>query len=149
MPIWDFFSSREAEAQGGGDVGTFDHVPDHLHVQVSNIIREALGTTDEYDRDNNARPTVPGTSTRRWPTSSIDGLGQHDRATAHEQVHSCLSHDHEHEVVARRGRALLLLDRESAGPIALFTTGSSRTSRSPPAEAVEELNERFRRAGFG
>src|SRR6185437_12180480 len=46
MPILDLFSNRNAPEPG--DVWIYDKIPPRLRVQVSNIVREALGTTREY-----------------------------------------------------------------------------------------------------
>lgn len=148
MPIWDFFSSREAEAQGGGDVWTYDHVPDRLRVQVSNIVREALGTTDEYNRDNNARPIYEHINATVAHEHGIDGLGQHDRATAHEQVHSCLRTTTNTKLWLDVVELCFFLIEKVRGPLHSHDRKLANIT-IPAAEAVEELNERFRRAGFG
>jgi hypothetical protein len=48
MPIVDLFSSRQKTAQPASDVWVYDRIPEKLRVQVSNIVRDALGPARDY-----------------------------------------------------------------------------------------------------
>src|SRR5712672_1514609 len=52
MPIVDLYSSRTTEQQRTGDVWVYDEIPDVLRVQVANLVKGAMGTANEYARDN-------------------------------------------------------------------------------------------------
>jgi AbiJ N-terminal domain 4/Domain of unknown function (DUF7014)/HEPN domain len=147
MPIWDFFSSREAEAQRSGDVWTYDRVPDRLRVQVSNIVREALGTTDVHDRDNNARPIYERINATVAHEHGIDSLGD-DRALAHDQVHSCLRTSTNTKLWLDVVELCFFSIEKVRGPLRSHNRKLANITITA-AEAVAELNERFRLAGFG
>jgi hypothetical protein len=124
----------------------YDRVPDVLRVQVSNIIEGALGTTSEHAEYN-----------------SRDIYGIIQRETAHE---------HGRRSLTGRGRpapadVLMCVETEQDTLVWLDVVelsfrcierargrfddrkrGLARIT-IPADEAVSELNERFRRAGFG
>jgi hypothetical protein len=52
MPLLDLYSSRDAEARRTCDVWLYDRIPDALRVQVSNIVRDALGSVREYSENS-------------------------------------------------------------------------------------------------
>ena len=51
MPLVELYSSRQAEARQGNDVWLYDGIPDVLRVQISNIVRNALGVVREYSNN--------------------------------------------------------------------------------------------------
>ena len=144
MPIDDLFSSRQAAATQASDVWLYDQIPQKLRVQVSNIVKGALGTSfqDAYD------------------STEIYDLVRH--RVSHEHGRDSLAGDAHPEVdvhkAIRAGHDVLLwLDviELTFRCIERFCGKYDRYGRQirditiPAADAVAELNERFRRAGFG
>ena len=147
MPIVDMYSSRHAAAQQRGDVWVYDQIPPVLRVQVSNIIEGALGPVRDYGYSAGPlyrliHDTVAHEHGRpRLASGEFD-----DRPRA--QVHACLRSEPDVLVwldvveVALRGIGNVLgrLDDDTRRVDGI---------RISPEDAVDELNERFRRAGFG
>jgi hypothetical protein len=146
MPITDLFSNRNAPDQGAKDVWEYDAIPAKLRVQIFNLVKGALGPVSEYS-EFTAAPFYQFIS----------------ESVAHEHGrHSLASHsdDHEHDV-------LMCITSERELPVWLdcieFSFRCVERIRSklddhgrrmanitiPAADAIAELNERFRRAGFG
>lgn len=135
MPIVDLYSSRLAAGQSTQDVWVYDRVPDKLRVQVSNIVRRALRALGGDTPYEDIRREVAQEHGR----SSLRGL-----TSAAADVHECFESEKDLlvwldlvELSFRRieeTRSLL----DPAKRIAILL-----------ADAVTELNERFRRAGFG
>ena len=146
MPIVDLFSAREAEAQGTSDVWIYDRVPNILYVQVSNIVDLALGTTEDYHRGN-ARSLYRHIQKNIAHEHGIDWLGN-GRALAHVQVHNCLRTCTNTRLWLDVVEFCFRLIEEFCGPLNRHDR-QLRDITIPAAVAVEELNERFRRAGFG
>ncbi|HEY6255150.1 MAG TPA: hypothetical protein VIY51_05090 [Xanthobacteraceae bacterium] len=145
MPILDLYSSRNAQQREAGDVWDYDSIPDVLRVQVSNIIRGALGLVDAYPEGSAA---IYGAI--RKGVAHEHGLDWlvNQSYNAADDVQQCLRTTHD---------TLLWLDLvELAFRYIVGWTGRldkyGRETRGMTiswTEAIEELNERFRRAGFG
>lgn len=146
MPIVDLYSSRQRAKNMAPDVWEYERVPDALRVQVSNIIRGAFGdTTESWEYSSLGyfrfiRETVSH-------EHGIDYLNN-SRVGAVEDVHACLRH----------GTNLLVwLDVVELACRFIERSFGSHTDHDrkmrditiPSKEALEELNERFRRAGLG
>ena len=140
MPIIETFSYRKRLGEGKPDIFVYDDLPRELRVQIAHIWREAIGPWDE-----------------NWL-----GWGEiHDSiAREHGQFH--LSGGHTDGERCQRylleqtsvDRVLDLIElsflyvdavvREYEG-----TFRRNRGVRTSPSDAIDELNERFRRAGVG
>lgn len=144
MPITDLFSSRNAPEPA--DVWEYETIPAKLRVQVFNLVKGALGTTNQYAVDHDAIGIY------RFVSKSV----------AHEHGRHSLSHSRSHAA-----DVLECITREQELPVWLDCVelsfrcvegfrgklddhGRQMAEISIPAkQAVDELNERFRRAGFG
>lgn len=145
MPIVELYSSRLAEQERPADVWIFDQIPRALRIQTSNIVKGALGSISEYVQDSSwdiyvfIRDTVAHEHGR-------DTLRR--ERNAFTDVHDCLRSEQELVVwldvvelsfrCVQRLRGTFDSHRRSMSEITI----SAR-------DAVAELNERFRRAGFG
>jgi len=145
MPITDLFSNRNAPEPG--DVWEYERIPARLRVQIHNLVEGSLGTTNEHASDHQAISIYSLISER----------------VAHEHGrHSLMSHSKNHRAdvlgcITSEQDILVWLDcvelsfrciERIRGK--LDDHGRKMAKISIPAkEAVAELNERFRRAGFG
>jgi hypothetical protein len=145
MPIIDLYSSRLKQAANSDDVWTFDSIPKVLRVQVSNIVKGALGTARAMEEYR--------------PTPLYDAI---DRVVSHEHgIHSLSGgnsgEENVHGCLLRESDLLIWLDCVEA----TFRIIENRRGRwndhqrkmasitTTAKDAIHELNERFRRAGFG
>jgi AbiJ N-terminal domain 4 len=139
------FSSRQAAAQQSGDVWVDDQIPPVLRVQVSNIVDGALGTSfaDAYSSEGIYRLVVKAVSHEHGrarlsdnttdPSSEVHGAirSERDILVWLDVVELCF------RAIDRFCATFSKHDREMRD-ITIAAKG-----------AVDELNERFRRAGFG
>jgi hypothetical protein len=126
-------------------VWVFDEIPGILRVQVSNIIRGAMGSTNEYAPYN-------ALETYKFLRDSVaHHHGRHSLCSESgfvADVHMCLQTEREIPVwldvvelsfrLIERARAKVPEHLRDAAGIKI-----------PADEAIDELNERFRRAAFG
>jgi hypothetical protein len=144
MPIVDLYSSRNAKQ--APDVWNYDDIPQVLRVQVSNLVKAALGRVDDYSSD------------------SAFGIYEAIREyVAHEHGRDTLAGERKepaidvHDCIRQEAHILVWLDVvELSIRSAERLRGSFDERRRLMAsitmsaeQAVAELNERFRRAGFG
>jgi hypothetical protein len=148
MPIVDLFSSRQAEAQRPTDIWVYDRIPAVLHVQVSNIVSEALGITSSHSGFS-SRGIYGSVSREVCHEHGIVSLGDRPSPShAHEEVHGCIR-------TCQNVRLWLDVVELSFRYIEKLRGGWDDHRRAQAgitisaAQAVEKLNERFRRAGFG
>jgi uncharacterized protein DUF7014/AbiJ-like protein len=145
MPIVDLFSSRMKANRPAEDVWVYDSVPDKLRVQTSNIIRGALGRSQYGNYDSHSAYKFIAESVAH--EHGRESLGSY-AASFDEAVHQCITTERE---------LLLWLDcvelsLRVVAKIAAELDGHGRSVAQisiPANAAIEELNERFRRAGFG
>ncbi|MBR0986540.1 STM4504/CBY_0614 family protein [Bradyrhizobium liaoningense] len=144
MPIIDMFSSRNA--QQPDDVWAYDSIPDKLRVQVYNIVVGALGTTNEY-ASNNANELY------RFVSESVAHEHGRHNLTAHPRkapadVLGCISGERNILVWLDCVELCFWCIEQYRGKCDEHDRHMARIT-IPAAEAVAEVNERFRRAGFG
>ena len=145
MPIVDLYSSRKAKEQKTSDVWVYDQIPAPLRVQVSNVVRGALGTINEYS-DHNA------ISIYQFIRDSVANEHGRDRLRGEDfapsDVHMCIRSE---------GDTLVWLDvielcfrsvEKIRGKLNSYGRDRAEISISG-SDAIHELNERFRRSGFG
>jgi hypothetical protein len=147
MPIIDLFSSRLKKDQPRDDVWIYDQIPQVLRMQVSNVIEGAVGPVRDFGYSSySLYKLVRDTIAHEHGRASLAPKEHDERPKA--QVLSCVRTEQDLLVwldtveVALRcivnslGR-LREHERETHG----ITIGAQ--------DAVGEVNERFRRAGFG
>jgi hypothetical protein len=150
MPITDFYSSRQAHEQEPQiDVWLYDQIPQPLRVQISNIILAALGSVDQYSYDN-AIQIYEYIRKEVTHEHGRDSLVERPYSTgqAAGDVHICLRTESNVDVwldIVELSFWCIENTRGNHDEHARETAGIT----IPAAEAVNELNERFRRAGFG
>jgi Domain of unknown function (DUF7014)/AbiJ N-terminal domain 4 len=140
-PILDLYSSRQTEAKSAADVWVCDQIPDRLRVQVSNILKDAAGTSDR------AVAIYQYVSREVAHEHGMTSLATKPDDPAAD-VHACLR---------TSKNPLLWLDvielcfRLIEKYFSEYNQSAwqARGIRISTAQAIEELNERFRRAGFG
>jgi HEPN domain-containing protein len=145
MPIFDLFSNRNATEPG--DVWVYDRIPQRLRVQVYNIMKAALGTTREYAA-NDAIGIYQFIAKSVAHEHGRDNLTNLHRIAHSDDVHGCIRNE---------GDMLVWLDcvEFSFRCVETFRGKLSDHDRQmreitiTADDAVDELNERFRRAGFG
>lgn len=144
MPITDLFSSRNAKDPG--DVWEYEGIPDKLRVQVYNLVRGALGSIDQYSPDH-------ALGIYKFISKSVaHELGRHSltaRSNGYPaDVLGCIQSEREILVWLDCVELSFRYIERIRGK--LDDHGRAMADISIPAEdAVDELNERFRRAGFG
>jgi hypothetical protein len=146
MPIVDLYSSRRAKDQETNDVWHYDVIPDKLRVQVAHIVTGAMGPPDS---------NVKGYGSRALYNFIRDSV-------AHEHGRDALAGKKDSETdllecVRHEAHILIWLDvieltfrmvEQERGRLNKDGRGYARIT-IPSDEAIRELNERFRRAGFG
>jgi hypothetical protein len=146
MPILDLFSNRKAPDPGLKDVWEYDKIPPKLRVQVFNLVKGALGTTDEYAYGNSAE-------NYKFISETVSHEhGRHQLTTypnSHQQdVLECITGEPDVLVwldcVELSFRCIVTIQGKLPDHIR-----QAAEITIPAAEAVDELNERFRRASFG
>ena len=146
MPIFDFYSSRKAAGEQGADVWVYDQVSDKLRVRVSNIVKDALGTTREYA--NNSRGVYEMISNA---VAHEHGRGEylfgHDDGGWYN-VHECLRAEPNIDVWLDLVQLCFRSIERLFGQLDQYGR-AMREIQIAAKDAVAELNERFRRAGFG
>ena len=144
MPIVDLYSSCTASPP---DLWVYDRPPSKLRVQVANIVEGALGTTEEH-RERNSRAIYKFVSEEiaheHGRTNLTGGREGHHQG----QVLGCIRTELDLNI-------WLDCVELSFRCIERFRGSYDKHDRSmaeitiPAADAINELNERFRRAGFG
>ena len=152
MPVLDLFSCRKRVAKGGTpDVFVYDKLPEELRVQIAHIWRDAIG------------PFYVGTGF---------GLGSppHNNQ-GWELIHNAVVREHgvftlgQERAISERCVTFLLESRSVDAALDLIEASflyidriardfsefdrESRGIKMTAAAAIDELNERFRRAGVG
>ncbi len=146
MPIIDLYSSRKARAEKTEDVWQYDHASSALRVQVSNIVKGALGPVQEYGKSSVEIYTFLCNA-----VSHEHGRGHLSKGSgtrSHAGVHTCIRTEPD---------LLVWLDLVELAFRSIENTfghldehgRDMRDITISAKDAVNELNERFRRAGFG
>ncbi len=150
MPIADLYSSRTARSQETNDVWQYDAIPDKLRVQVAHIIEGAMGEPTAYEHGSRAYyDFINRTVAHEHGRDTLTGQSRQPRQPEPEnEVNACVRNEHHVliwlDVVELTFR---VIERDRGR---LNDHGRSMAEITIPAdEAVAELNERFRRAGFG
>jgi HEPN domain-containing protein len=144
MPITDLFSSRNAKDPG--DVWEYDRIPEKLRVQVYNLVTGALGTINEYS-DYNALGIYKFISESVAHEHGRHSLTSRSKSNPAD-VLDCITGEREIPVWLDCVELSFRCIERIRGK--LDDHGRSMANISIPAQdAVDEFNERFRRAGFG
>jgi hypothetical protein len=147
MPIVDLYSSRQKLAQQpAGDVWEYDNIPPVLRIQVSNIVAGALGPHRDYGYSSTPLyrlivETVAHEHGRAQLASNLDSRPKF-------QVLGCLRNEQELFVWLDTVEVALRCIENALGRIDEHERSINNIEISAAA-AAKELNERFRRAGFG
>ena len=145
MPIVDLFSSRKAKAQQAPDVWVYDQIPGVLRVQISNIVLGALGALHEYGPNSRQAYTL------------IRNSVAHEHGRVHlsrredlpwNEVHTCIRSESDIGVWLDTVELSFRVIENAFGNLDQFGRQTHEITIAA-ADAVSELNERFRRAGFG
>jgi hypothetical protein len=145
MPIVDLYSNRNA-ADHTVDVWIYDSIPAPLLVQVSNLVRDGLGSTEPYGTKN-ARGIyeyIRNTVTHEHGLDYLVEYEDHEWDEVLKYIRRGANIDVWLDVVLLSFRAIEKV-RGRLSDAELVGVGV----KIRPRDAVEELNERFRRAGFG
>jgi len=146
MAIMDLFSNRNAPDKGASDVWEYDSIPGKLRVQVYNLVTGALGPTNQYS-DYDAAPIYQFISNNVAHEHGRHGLAPRSRDTE-QDVLECITSERELLVWLDCIELSFRCIERSRGK--LDDHGRRMAGITIQAdEAVGELNERFRRAGFG
>lgn len=147
MPIVDMYSSRQKQAN---DVWVYDRIPDVLRMQVSNIVERALGPARAEDYyDYSSRPLY----------AAIQDAVAHEHGRARlspqefdpspqAQVLGCIRSEQQLPVWLDLVEVALRVIEKNLGGLDHHDRQVNGI-KIAPKDAVSELNERFRRAGFG
>jgi hypothetical protein len=144
MPLIDMFSNRDVPEP---DVWVYDRIPQILRVQVSNIVKGAMGTTREY-APNDAIGIYKIIAEEVSHEHGRDNLTNQRRVAYPADVHGCIRG----EVDIRVWLSCVELSFRAIEVFRGKFRDQERKLREitvKPDDAVGELNERFRRAGFG
>lgn len=149
MSIYELFSKRRADAEKSGeiDVYQYDHIPDHLRVQIKQISIEALGKPRQYvlrqgrDEQNDIWARVEKYYLRE---RGLDTLGRGDSASERilDFMRSC-STEEWLDLLELIGVGLDIVTRKSP----YWREGYG--VRETPDRARDEINYRLRQAGLG
>lgn len=141
MPITDLYSTR---SRTDPDVWNFDAPPPKLRVQISQIVASALGPTFNPRGDDSSHlyKIIEDAVAHEH---GIDSVGRGREPD--ERIHHCL----------RNGETELFIDlvefccRLLARVVGSFSEHQlmRRQIKTLPKQAIEEINERCKRAGFG
>lgn len=144
MPIVDLYSNRQGQKMPR-DVWVYDQIPSILRVQVSNIVTRALGTTDAYIRNNSSDlyAAIADVVAHEHGRASLSSAG-----SAQQKVHRCIQTETEVPVWLDCVELCFRLIERVRGNYDDHQRSMVEITMTAK-EAVEELNERFRRAGFG
>ena len=153
MPVWDTYSHRKRVREGDvPDVYGYDELPEKLRVQIVQICSAAVGgfhSSSGYDigsahhHNNNGWSFIHNTVARELGVFELSSIHRLDEKCAdfivnHEAVDEVLDLvEVGFRYIDRIARAFREHERERRG------------IDQPAASAIEELNERFRRAGVG
>lgn len=146
MPIVDLFSSRRAAAERPDDVWIYDQIPAVLRVQVSNIVQGALGQVEEYS-DWSSGPLYRYIRDAVAHEHGLTGLIRRPELPWTE-VHTCIRSE-SHLMIWLDTVELCFRAIENNFGKADRHKRQMHQITIPASDAVAELNERFRRAGFG
>jgi len=145
MPIVDLYSSRRKQADRAVDVWTYDKIPDVLRVQVSNIVKRALGDSDQFS-EHSSGPIYQFVAREIAHEHGMESLGHERSAVANVLEYFKSGYDLD---------TWLDCVELSLRCVERFRGDFDETKRRyagieiSAEEAVAETNERFRRAGFG
>jgi hypothetical protein len=144
MPIVDMYSSRNAPKQAG-DVWMYNDIPRILRAQVSNIVKGALGErfVDDYDSAK-IYALIQETVAHEHGKYHLAGAPENPTRDVHHAISSTADVGLWLDVVEISFRCI---DRV-CGRFSSHDRKMREITISA-ADAIAELNERFRRAGFG
>jgi hypothetical protein len=145
MPITDLFSNRNAPEPG--DVWEYERIPAKLRVQVYNLVKGSLGSTAKDAYDDQAIEIYEFISESVSHEHGVHRLSPHS-SNHKADVLGCIQSETQLPVWLDCVEFSFLCIERIRGK--LDDHGRKMAKISIPAEeAVAELNERFRRAGFG
>ena len=141
MPIYETFSHRKRLAEGKTpDVFVYDELPHELRVQVVHIWREAIGPWD--DNRPGWREIHDAIAREHGQFHLSSGLTDGERCQRYLLEQTSVD-----RVLDLIELSFLYVDAVVRKQESSFR--HSRGVRSSPSDAIDELNERFRRAGVG
>ena len=139
MPVLDLYSYRKRLAAGNTpDVFTYDELPDALRVQIVHIWRRAIG--QRHDRGWTWIHNRVAEEHGRFELA--DGYGEETRCT--NFLLQTASVDQALDLIEVSFRFI-----ERIVPKFTFGQREAFGITTEPSDAIEDLNERFRRAGVG
>lgn len=148
--IYHTFSERERTAAGTDDPYQYDDVPERLRVQIQQILRDAIGPHDQMDyydlQSSDHNPEI----WRRIHKTLCKEFGVHSLGpapTEGQEVLSCLASYSASHFVDIVELCTLIISRVIRNWPAYER--SSHGIEQDPDEALEEINYRFKRSGFG
>jgi AbiJ N-terminal domain 4 len=146
MPIVDLFSSRQKKDQPPGDVWEYGNIPHVLRMQVSNIVEGAFGPVRDHGYSSGGLyKLVCDTVAHEHGREKLSqGLDERPRA----QVLACIRSEQDLLVWLDAVEVALRLIETYQGRIGEHDR-RMKGIEIAAQDAVSELNERFRRAGFG
>jgi hypothetical protein len=139
------FSNRNAPEPD--DVWIHDKIPPKLRVQVSNVVKGAMGTTAEYAA-NDAIGIYEFIAEAVAHEHGRANLTNHYGARYQDQVHGCIQNEADILVWLDCVELSFASIEKIRGRLGDHDR-HMREITIKPDDAVDELNERFRRAGFG
>lgn len=148
MPIYHLYSWRKKRAEEGEpDVYQYEYVPEKLRTQVVFILRAGLGPFKIYRRSdtrfNESWPLIKGILCREL---GIFYLSDERADPAEDCIGAVLQWtDVDHWLDVVEVCSVRIYEMRDWEPSARRDQGITQ----PPKEAIEELNFRFRDAGFG
>ena len=145
MPLIDLFSSRRKQAGKTADVWTYDQIPQVLRVQVSNIVADTLGPVRDYGYSSGGLyDRIVKTLAHEHGRTRLAANDQRSNV----QLHGCFRSEQDLLVWLDAVELSFRVIENAMGRMGEHDRKMSHISISAK-DAVTELNERFRRAGFG
>ena len=151
MPVFDLYSYRKRVAEGAiPDVLIYDELPETLRVQIIRIWRNAIGPAHVY---SGVELGAVGENNRGWQTIHDTVAQEHGRFSLSSDA-NLFDRCQQFLLGASVNDALDIIEASFSyiDEIARRFRGHDRTRRGITAtadDAINELNERFRRASVG
>jgi hypothetical protein len=149
MPVFDIYSRRKRRAERGEPTYQYDHVPDQLRVQVRHILDKALGRWSAY-------PQASDYDNSQYLRDLHDFLLREKGLPCLFDRRRDLKSDILEGVTSSFADIDDWLDVVELCFCAVYNMSAWRRDvriekgiRQDPENAIEELNARFRQAGFG
>ena len=145
MALTELFSNRNA--QQSGDVWEYESIPEKLRVQVYNLVKGGLGTINEHAVDREAIAIYQFISKTVAHEHGRHKLSNYSR-TNRDDVLGCITHEPNLLIWLDCVELSFRFIERIRGKLDDHDRKMAEIS-IPAKDATEELNERFRRAGFG